>query len=427
MSRIVVVGSQWGDEGKGKIIDILAADADWIVRSQGGNNAGHTIVIDSKEHKLHLIPTGILQSQTKCAIAPGTVLDPIVLAHEITTLLNRGISFQNRFWISPRAHVIMPYHRIMDALQEKRKGNVAIGTTKRGIGPCYCDKVNRIGIQVGDLVNPNKFKESLEAVLPFKNEELENLYDTTPLIFDEVYEEYTKLGKELSPYICDFNHLIASADTVIYEGAQGTFLDVTSGTYPYVTSSHTTAAGICSGAEIGPTTVDHVVGVMKVYATRVGNGPFPTELLGHPGFNPQSAREVGTTTGRNRRMGWFDAVLARSSVSINGISSLAMTKLDILDTFDEIRICTAYKMNGQIIETPPPQAHLWSEIEPLYETLPGWQSSTRDIRVFDDLPEKSRSYLTRCAELSGAPISLVSVGPGRDQTIHVKQTAEILL
>ena len=421
MSRIVVVGAQWGDEGKGKIIDILAQDANWIVRSQGGNNAGHTIVIDSEEYKLHLIPTGILQPHTLCAIAAGTVIDPEVLVQEMKTLIAKGIHFNNRFWISPKAHVIMPYHRIMDALQEKRKGNVAIGTTKRGIGPCYCDKVNRIGIRMGDLIDPNHFQNILRSVLKLKNEELVKLYDSDPLSFDEIFETYSLLAKEISPYICDINPLLIDAEksdqTVIFEGAQGTFLDLTSGTYPYVTSSNTTTSGICSGAEIGPTSVDHVLGVMKVYSTRVGNGPFPTELSSHPQFNPTSAREVGTTTGRDRRMGWFDAVLARASVSINGITSLALTKIDILDTFDEIKICTAYKVNGQLVNTPPPETSIWDDIEPQYETMPGWKCPTSEIKNYQELPKQAKHYIDRLAELSGAPISFISVGPDREQTL----------
>jgi len=423
MSRIVVVGSQWGDEGKGKVIDILSQEADWIVRAQGGNNAGHTIIFGSQEYKLHLIPTGILQPHTHCAIAAGTVIDPEVLVNEMKTLAERGISFDNRFWISPNAHVIMPYHKIMDALQEKRKRNVAIGTTKRGIGPCYCDKVNRIGIRMGDLIDPKHFKQALSSVLKLKNEELVKLYHADPLSFQEIYDEYLALGKKLLSHIRDINPLLTQAaenrETVIFEGAQGTFLDVTSGTYPYVTSSNTTTSGICSGAEIGPTSVDHVLGVMKVYATRVGNGPFPTELSHHPHFNPTDAREVGTTTGRDRRIGWFDAVLARASVTINGISSLAMTKLDILDPFEEIQICVSYKLHGKTYHTPPPEIRYWDDIEPEYETLPGWQCSTTNIRDIQKLPTNAQRYLERISELSGAPISFISLGPEREQTLIV--------
>ncbi|NGX57330.1 MAG: Adenylosuccinate synthetase [Chlamydiae bacterium] len=423
MPRILVVGSQWGDEGKGKIIDILAQESEWIVRSQGGNNAGHTIVIGTQEYKLHLIPTGILQTNTKCAIAAGTVIDPIVLVEEMKTLQTRGITFENRFWISPSAHIIMPYHKIMDTLQEKRKGNVAIGTTKRGIGPCYCDKINRIGIRMCDLVDSKQFETILTSVLKLKNEELTKLYSKEPLAFKEVYEEYMALAEILRPYVRDINPMLhketESHKTILFEGAQGTFLDVTSGTYPYVTSSNTTAAGICSGAEIGPNTIDHVLGVMKVYSTRVGNGPFPTEISSHPYFNPMDAREMGTTTGRQRRMGWFDAVLAKASVNINGISSLAMTKLDILDQFDEIKICVGYEFQGKIHLTPPPEIHLWDQIKPQYETLPGWKSPTTHITNYEQLPDNAKKYLNRISELCQTPISMISVGPEREQIVVV--------
>lgn len=424
MPKILVVGSQWGDEGKGKIIDILAQESDWIVRAQGGNNAGHTILIDSREFKLHLIPTGILQPHTRCAIAAGTVIDPTVLVQEMKDLQDRGIAFENRFWISPGAHVIMPYHKIMDALQEKRKGNVAIGTTKRGIGPCYCDKINRIGIRMCDLVDPVQFQKRLTYVLKLKNEELAKLYGHPTLSFDEITENYLSLADSLSPYIRDIGPMLSEASqsgkTILFEGAQGTFLDVTSGTYPYVTSSNTTAAGICCGAEIGPGSLDHILGVMKAYSTRVGNGPFPTELASHPDFDPVNAREMGTTTGRQRRMGWFDAVLAKASVTINGITSLAVTKLDILDQFDEIKICVGYELKGHLHDTPPPEMHLWDQITPRYETLPGWKSPTSHIDNTRDLPENAQQYLDRISELSGAPISMISLGPERKQTIILR-------
>ncbi len=421
MSRIVIVGSQWGDEGKGKVIDALAENVDWIIRAQGGNNAGHTILFNGQEFKLHLIPTGILHPETKCAIAAGAVIDPEVLKAEMERLATRGIRFKQRFFISPSAHLIMPYHKVMDTLQEKRKGKVAIGTTKRGIGPCYSDKVNRIGIRMGDLIDPERFKTVLQSVLTLKNEELSLLFRHEPFSFDRMYDEYSDLAASLAPFVQDFSSQIAEDETLLFEGAQGTYLDVTSGTYPYVTSSHTTAAGICSGAEIAPNSVDEIIGVLKVYATRVGNGPFPTEMKSDDRLCARAAREVGTTTGRVRRIGWFDAVLARASVSLNGITSLAVTKLDILDSFEEIKICVAYQIGGKTHKAPPLASLKWEDIIPVYETLPGWKTPTHQCRSYSELPNQAKAYLSRLSVLSGAPISLVSVGPDRKQTLFLKR------
>ncbi len=419
MPRIIVVGAQWGDEGKGKVIDLLAQQSDWIVRAQGGNNAGHTILFDSQEYKLHLIPTGILNPHTQCAIAAGVVIDPFVLIEEMDMLRKKEIDFEDRLWISPNAHLIMPYHKVFDALQEKRKADDAIGTTKRGIGPCYADKVSRAGVRVADLLDLDHFQSLLKYMLKIKNEELTKLFGASPLSFDKVFADYAHAAKRLRPHVQDINPLLESAldKTVLFEGAQGTFLDVTSGTYPYVTSSNTTAAGICSGAEVGPGSIDHILGVMKLYTTRVGNGPFPTEFPSSPEFDLHTAREVGTTTGRDRRIGWFDAVLAKAAVRINSFSSLAMTKLDILDNFSEIKICTAYRLQDKLFDIPPADIHLWDKIEPVYETLPGWMSSTSHTTKYEDLPQNAKTYIELIETLCGVPISLISVGPDRKQTI----------
>jgi adenylosuccinate synthase len=430
---MIVVGAQWGDEGKGKVIDLLASRSDWIVRAQGGNNAGHTILFDSEEYKLHLIPTGILHPHTQCAIAAGVVIDPFVLIQEMKMLEEKGISLSGRLWISPNAHVIMPYHKVIDAMQEKRKANDAIGTTKRGIGPCYADKASRSGVRMSDLLDSVHFHSLLGRMLRIKNEELTRLFETEPLPFDEVLADCRRAAEKLRPFIADINPLLAEASrsekTILFEGAQGTFLDVTSGTYPYVTSSNTTAAGVCSGAEVGPASIDHILGVMKLYTTRVGNGPFPTEFTSPPGFSLDTAREVGTTTGRDRRIGWFDAVLAKASVRINSFTSLAMTKLDILDDFAEIKICVSYKLKGRILNYPPSEIHLWDRIEPVYETLPGWKTSTENAACYEDLPENARRYLEKIESLCEVPISLISVGPDRKQTITKRslmpRTAEV--
>jgi len=423
MPSIVVVGAQWGDEGKGKIIDLLTRESDYVMRSQGGNNAGHTIMIQGKEFKLHLTPSGILHPHTTCLIGAGCVIDPAVLLNEWTMLQEQGISLKGRLCISPAAHVILPYHKIMDELEEKRKGRKAIGTTKRGIGPCYADKIERIGIRIGELIRPSLFRETLEEVVAIKNEAFSKLYDFLPSSFEKIYREYCGYGERLKPFVHDTSHMLSEAmskgKTILYEGAQGTFLDVTAGTYPFVTSSNTTSAGIMSGAKIGPRFVDHTLGVMKTYTTRVGNGPFPTVMEENVAINPYLAREVGTTTGRERRIGWFDAVLARSSVLINGFDSLAMTKLDILDELDEIKICTGYSINGKEYRLIPDFIEEWEEIVPLYETLPGWRECTSSAKSFEDLPSQAKRYLKRIEELTGCPISMVSVGPDREETLSL--------
>jgi adenylosuccinate synthase len=422
MPNVIVVGAQWGDEGKGKIIDILTPKAKHVVRSQGGNNAGHTIIVGQEEYKFHLIPSGILHPQTTCYIGAGTVLDPEVLIREIDLLEKRGHQVKGRLKISSAAHVIFPYHREMDLLLEKKKGSRSIGTTGRGIGPCYADKANRLGIRMGEFIRPDIFPKVLNSVLNLKNEELVQIYDAPSLSYENILKQYGDYAKILSPFVLDIEPLIweamEKAENILLEGAQGTFLDTTSGTYPFVTSSNTSAAGICSGAGIGPSSLYHTLGVVKSYATRVGNGPFPTEILNEPLFlDHQKAREFGTTTGRKRRVGWFDAVMAKTAVRLNGLQSFALTKLDILDPLDTIKICVAYKLNDTLYRHVPSLVEDLAKVEPIYETLPGWKTSTQEINKIDHLPKQAKAYLQRIEQLCGIPISVVSVGPERDKTM----------
>jgi adenylosuccinate synthase len=379
MTGIVVVGLQWGDEGKGKFVDILAQDADMVVRGQGGNNAGHTIIVEGEEFKLHLIPSGILSPGVQCVIGGGTVIDPEVLMGEIEGLQRRGVAVEGRLKISAYAHVILPKHREED---QRRGGE--IGTTGRGIGPAYEDKTGRRGVRMGDWVVDDK-----------------------------------RLAGYVGNVEEDVRRAMRGGKRVILEGAQGTLLDVTFGTYPFVTSSTTTAAGICAGSGVGPSQVESVVGVVKAYTTRVGNGPLPTELIeGDDFLDARTAREYGTTTGRKRRIGWFDAVVARYAVGLNGADVLAVTKLDVLDRLKEIRICTGYRVGDKVMEIPPV---VWDGIEPVYEVLRGWEEETTGCRSWDELPEAAKRYLDRMEALCCAPIGWVSVGPGREETIEVKR------
>lgn len=425
MPSVIVVGAQWGDEGKGKIIDILTSKARHIVRAQGGNNAGHTILIGKEEYKLHLIPSGILHSHTQCYIGAGTVLDPEVLIQEIQSLESRGYDLKKRLWISPAAHVIFPYHKKIDLLLEKKKGERSIGTTGRGIGPCYADKANRLGIRIGELIRSDLFSTALKSVLILKNEELQLLYGAEPFSYDSILQEYNDYAKLLTPYVADFEYGISEAiknnENVLFEGAQGTFLDITSGTYPFVTSSNTVAAGICVGAGIGPSHIHHTLGVVKAYTTRVGNGPLPSEVEDNQTFlDHRQAREYGTTTGRKRRIGWFDAVLVKTAVRLNGLQSMALTKLDILDNISEIKICTGYYLHNQLVHNLPTIANDFALLKPVYETLPGWNTPTSAITEYDALPINAKNYLKRIEELCGIPISLISIGPGRENTIILK-------
>ena len=412
---------------KGKVIDLLAERADLIVRAQGGNNAGHTILVGEQEFKFHLIPSGILYPNTRCYISGGTVIDPKVLLEEIGGLKKRGVPFEGRLFLSPHAHVIFPYHRLFDELDEKQKGKGAIGTTGRGIGPCYADRANRIGIRICELVRPEIFREKLKAVLERKNRELEKIFAVPPLCFEEIFEEYALYGEALSPFIADVEAQTAQAlsqgKNVLFEGAHGTLLDVNFGTYPFVTSSNTISSGVAAGAGVGPSRIDHTIGVVKAYTTRVGSGPFPTELGEAERalfMDNVSAREIGTTTGRWRRMGWFDACLVRCAAQLNGMDSLAVTKIDILDSLEEIKICTGYRLGTEIINAPPCLVEDFAKVEPIYEVLPGWKRSTKDVKSFEALPDEAKNYLRRMSELVSVPVSIVSLGPERHRTIFLQ-------
>lgn len=426
MASIIVVGTQWGDEGKGKIIDLLTEDAKHIVRAQGGNNAGHTIKFGSHEFKLHLIPSGILRRHTTCYIGAGTVIDPKVLIQEMEELEAKGISTTERLWISPAAHVIFPYHCKLDKLLEEKKGERRIGTTGRGIGPCYVDKANRLGIRMGELMEPALFPKLLKSVLSLKNEELTKLYEETAFNYHSLLEEYTSYAKKLQQYIAPVEAMIHTAleknENILFEGAQGTFLDSTLGTYPYVTSSNTLAGGIAVGSGVGPSQIDHTLGVIKAYTTRVGNGPLPSEIDEEELFmEHETAREIGTTTGRQRRVGWFDGILAKAAVRMNGLQSLALTKLDVLDTLETIKICTGYSINGKILNHFPYLSEELENITPVYETLPGWLAPTTTITSFEELPEHAKSYIQRIESLCGIPISILSLGPERERTIMLHE------
>ncbi|MBR8827436.1 MAG: adenylosuccinate synthase [Gomphosphaeria aponina SAG 52.96 = DSM 107014] len=424
MANVIVIGAQWGDEGKGKITDLLSRSADVVVRSQGGVNAGHTVVVKNRTFKLHLIPSGILYPQTECIIGSGTVIDPQVLLEEMSQLEALNVSTENLF-ISQTAHVTMPYHRLIDQAAEERRGKRKIGTTGRGIGPTYADKSERTGIRVVDLLNPDDLQEKLEWTINYKNVILEKLYNLPPLLPKSVIDEYLQYAERLRPYVIDSSLRIYQAvkkkKNILFEGAQGTLLDLDHGTYPYVTSSNPIAGGSCVGAGVGPTIIDRVIGVAKAYTTRVGEGPFPTELHGEIGkLLGDRGAEFGTTTGRPRRCGWFDGIIGRYAVRINGLDCLAITKLDVLDELEEIQVCTAYELNGQLCYDFPSNASELARCKPIYKTLPGWQKSTTECRSLDDLPKPALDYLKFLAELMEVPIAIVSLGASRDQTIIVE-------
>ena len=407
MANVIVIGAQWGDEGKGKITDLLSKSADVVVRYQGGVNAGHTVVVKDQTFKLHLIPSGILYRETECLIGSGTVIDPKELIAELDKLDGLGVSSKNLF-ISETAHVTMPYHRLIDQASEERRGNNKIGTTKRGIGPTYADKSERTGIRICDLMDLSAFREQLEWTINYKNIVLEKLYNLPPLDPEEVYQEYEAYAKRLRPHVVDSSLHIYNAlqkrKNVLFEGAQGTLLDLDHGTYPYVTSSNPVAGGACIGSGIGPTAVDRVIGVAKAYTTRVGEGPFPTELFDEMG-NALCMRgaEFGTTTGRQRRCGWFDAVIGRYAVRINGLDCLAITKLDVLDEMDEIKVCVAYDLDGERCHDLPGSASKFARCKPVYKVMPGWRQSTANCRRLEDLPQTSPRLLGVLSEADGSP------------------------
>lgn len=428
MPAVIVVGAQWGDEGKGKVIDLLAERAEYIVRAQGGNNAGHTIMVKKEEFKFHLVPSGILYPHAQCFIMGGTVIDPQVLIDEIRGLEAKGVEVNGRLHLSPYAHVVFPWHRLLDRLSEARKGAQAIGTTGRGIGPCYADKASRCGIRICELIDPAVLEKRLRSVLAMKNEELQAIYNQPPLDFDSVYGEYSSLGRELAPFVGAPEKIVAEAcrgnRKVLFEGAHGALLDTTFGTYPYVTSSSTIASGVCAGAGVGASRITHTIGVVKAYTTRVGAGPLPTALKeAEQGLfmSNVAAREIGTTTGRNRRMGWFDACLVRYTALLNGMDSMALTKLDVLDPLKEIKICTGYRLGASLLEVPPPLIEDLENVEPVYETMPGWGVSTRGVTSYGQLPKEARDYIERLCQLVGTPLSILSVGPEREKTLFVQE------
>lgn len=423
MPANIVVGTQWGDEGKGKIIDIIASRADVVVRSQGGNNAGHTVVNDGQTYKLHLIPSGILYKNTACLIGAGVVLDPKDFLSEIDDLSSRGISFDN-LKIDPRAHVVMPWHITLDGLSEKFRGNSDIGTTKRGIGPCYMDKYERCGIRVYDLVHPEVFAEKVRMTGKLKNKIITEVYGGEPHDIEAIIKEYTEYGKRLAKYVDDVSVIVYEAakanKTIMFEGAQATLLDIDFGTYPYVTSSHPLSAGVCVGTGVGPMIISNIIGVAKAYTTRVGKGPFPTELNDEIGETIRNkGGEFGTTTGRPRRTGWFDAVIVRHSVRVNGLSSLAINKLDTLGGIVDLKVCVAYKKpDGTVIENFPAALEELADCVPVYETLKGFDDDVSSCRSFDELPEACKKYIERLEELCDCHISMVGVGPDREQIIE---------
>lgn len=425
MSSVVVMGTQWGDEGKGKIVDHLAQQAQVVVRYQGGNNAGHTVVVKGVESKLNLLPSGILYPGKTCIIGNGVVVDPAHLLKEIAGMQERGIDMSG-LKISNRAQVILPYHRLMDEADEESRGDAKIGTTKKGIGPCYVDKNARIGIRFVDLMDPEEFARRLKINVTAKNRLLTEIFGKEPLDYDKILADYLGYAEKLRPYVTDtiftLHDAIGRNEKILFEGAQATMLDLDYGTYPYVTSSHPVAGGVCVGAGVGPSAIGKVVGVVKAYTTRVGEGPFVTELHDETGnLIRERGHEYGTTTGRPRRTGWLDTVVVKYACMLSGIDCLAITRLDILDTLPTLKICTGYLYKGQPLHEYPASLKVLDEVEPVYEELPGWQSDITGIRRYEDLPLNARRYVERLSECSGARLGVVSVGPDREQTILLEE------
>lgn len=424
MSNVVVIGAQWGDEGKGKIVDLLTRGTDVIVRFQGGNNAGHTVIVGGKQYILHLIPSGILHEGKKCLIGNGVVLDPEVFCREIDTLRAKGIDMgPHRLMISRKTHLIMPYHRVLDQAREIHKSKDAkIGTTGRGIGPCYEDKASRIGVRAIDLADPELLRAKIQDALVEKNALFVALYGMEPLDVDAVFNEVMEHGQKLVPYLADVSSEIynawAEGKHVMFEGAQGTHLDIEHGTYPYVTSSSTVAGNAAAGSGIAPSRLERIIAIVKAYTTRVGAGPFPTEQFNAEGdYLQQQGHEFGATTGRKRRCGWLDMVVLRESMRLNGPTEIALTKLDVLSGLKEISICTAYEYNGARIDFPPQEQNGMAHVTPVYETMPGWDDDITACTTWEELPKAVKAYVLRIEELAGVRIGLISVGPERDQTI----------
>jgi adenylosuccinate synthase len=426
MPNVVVVGLQWGDEGKGKIVDVLSEKADVVARFQGGHNAGHTVVINSEKFVLHLIPSGILYKGKTCLIGNGVVVEPSALIEEMDGLEQRGVPIRGNLFLSKNAHIIMPYHMALDRENEKLRGTKSIGTTGRGIGPAYCDKTGRSGIRVADLLQPAVFKEKLTANLFHINFLLEHLYQAPVFNVEDIFHEYMGYAEKLSEYIADtdiiVNNVIAEKGNVLFEGAQGTLLDIDHGTYPYVTSSNAIAGGACTGLGVGPTKISKVLGIVKAYTTRVGSGPFPTELTDSLGDRlREKGGEYGATTGRPRRCGWLDMVILKHSARINGLTGIAITKLDILDGLDVIKICTAYKHQGKLYEEFPKEINIFSECEPVYIEMPGWHASTQGITDYNALPKTAKAYIKKIEKILKVQVQMISTGQKRDELIMLKE------
>lgn len=423
MSTVVVVGTQWGDEGKGKITDYLAEKADVVARYQGGNNAGHTILIQNKKYKLTMIPSGIFNHNKLCVIGNGMVINPGALIEEIQYIQDNGFSTDN-LKISDRAHVIMPYHLVLDALEEDRKADNKIGTTRKGIGPCYMDKAARNGIRIADLMVAEAFALKARAIIADKNQIITQMYGGEALDADSIINEYLEFAEKLRPYVTDtsvvLNDAIDEGKKVLFEGAQGVMLDIDQGTYPYVTSSNPSAGGVCIGSGVGPSKIREVIGVAKAYTTRVGDGPFPTELKNELGqWIRDKGHEYGTVTGRPRRVGWFDTVVVRHARRVSGITGLSLNSLDVLTGLETVKICTAYKLNGEVVTTYPANLALLDNCEAVYEELPGWSEDISNAKTLDDLPVNTRNFVNRVSELTGIPIAIFSVGRNREQTNQV--------
>ena len=422
MPGIVLIGAQWGDEGKGKATDLIGTKVDYVARFNGGNNAGHTVVVGDESYALHLLPSGIISPNTTPVIGNGVVVDPEVLFQEIDGLESRGVDC-SRLLVSESAHIIAPYHRVLDKVTERFLGKHKIGTTGRGIGPAYADKINRVGIRVHDLFNAEHLHDKVEASLHQKNQMLVKLYNRRPIDVDETTDELLKLGERLKPYVANtslvLNKALDEGKTVLFEGGQATMLDVDHGTYPFVTSSNCTAGGAVTGSGVGPTHIDRVLGVAKAYLTRVGSGPFPTELSGELNDRLcEAGHEYGVTTGRRRRCGWYDAVVVNYAARVNGLTDLAITKLDVLGCLDEIKVCVAYECDGKIYKTVPEHQSVFYHAKPVYETLPGWKCDISNVRNFYQLPREAKDYIDFLEQVSGVRASIITVGPDREQTIN---------
>ena len=425
MSVTAIIGAQWGDEGKGKIVDLLATSAKAVVRFSGGDNAGHTVINPYGEFRLHIVPSGIFHAGAICIIGNGVAINPVTLLEEIDNLQKHGVDTSLLF-VSDRAHLIMPYHTLLDGLEEERRGKGAIGTTRKGIGPVFADKIARLGIRTCDLLNKREFRTRLASIIEPKNAILTKIYNAPPLSLSEIHDQYCSYGERLAPFIRDtgsiLRDLISQKQPIILEGAQGTMLDPDFGTYPYVTSSSPLAAGGSTGSGISPRQINQIIGVFKAYTTRVGGGPMPTELNDKTGeFIRERAHEYGATTGRPRRCGWFDAVAGRFSTQINGFTSIALTRLDVLDAIDSIKICTGYQFDGDILKDFPSDLAILDKCQPICEELSGWRTETSTIRNIRKLPAQARRYISRLEELLSCPMSIISVGANRDQTIMVKK------